>query len=428
MLPLDNRYTTHFQSAAPPSRRDPQVRLLGRDENIVNPCASAASVSVLKRLEDLERIRREWESWPGNRDSHIDSLLTFLRLHPRTERPHVLVVYRERRPDAILVGRIDRGHISCHLGYLRLNLPAKILYFVYGALRGNACRENCELLTASILRSLSDREADVAYINFLRQDSTLYKLVTYKPARFCRDYVQITQPHFAAALPTSAEEFYMTLSAGARWQAKSKQKKLLKDFAGDVRIRCFRDLAEVDAMIQDLEQVARKSYQRGLGVGFSDSPASRELLRLKAERGWLRGYVLYLKGRPAAFWIGDVNAGTFGSDYLAYDPEVGKYSPGMFLMYKVIEGFCEGNEERVSSVDFATGHAQYKQLLSNQEWREKSSYIFAPTLKGITLNLARSFIVGTDQMAKKFLASTSLLQKIKRGWRAKASAKQIAEV
>src|ERR1700683_64118 len=112
---------------------------------------SALHVRVLRTLPELEEVRSLWESWPGNRDSEMDSYLMFLRSNPATVRPHVIVVYREGRPDAILVGRIDLGHIACRVGYLRLNLPAKIMCFVYGALRGNASSENCSLILGSIL-------------------------------------------------------------------------------------------------------------------------------------------------------------------------------------------------------------------------------------------------------------------------------------
>ena len=383
-----------------------------------------ASVKVLRTLAELQDIRGVWESWPGHRDSEFDSYLASLGTNPRTVRPHVLVVYREGRPESILVGRIDLGHISCSMGYLRLNLPSKILCFVYGALRGNPSKENCDLIVSSVLQSLSDREADVAYMNFLREGSELCRFAKEKPGRLSRDYARITQPHYTASLPASVEEFYRGLSSGARWQAKSKQKKLLKEFGSEVKVQCFQAAAELDNMIRDVEKVARKSYQRGVGVGFVDTPATRNDLRLKAERGRLRGYVLYLRGEPSAFWIGETNRGTFESDDLAYDAAFGKYSPGMFLILKVIEGFCDGHREGVTEVDFNMGHAQYKQVLSNQEWCETSVYIFAPTPKAISLNLVRSLIVGVDQTVKKTLARTNLLQKVKKAWRNYARPKE----
>lgn len=379
-----------------------------------------ASVRALRTLSEVEEIRRQWESWPGYRDSDIDSYLTFLRSNPGTVRPHIVAVYRDGRPDAILVGRVDRGHISCRLGYLNLNLPARILCFVYGALRGNPSKENCDLLVSSVLQSLSAREADTAYMNFLREDSDLCRLATERPGRLSRDYARTTQPHFAATLPATVQEYYQSLPAGGKGFNKARHKKLLKDYGDGVRIRCFRAATELDGMIQDVEEAAKRSYQRGLGVGFFDTPLVRNHLRLRAERGRLRGYVLYLEGKPCAFWIGEINQGTFESDSLAYDAAFARYSPGMFLICKVIEGFCEDASKKVTAIDFGTGHAQYKQVLSNRNWTETSVCIFAPTFKGIVLNITRSVVVGLDKIIKKALARTNLLQKIKKVWRDRA--------
>ena len=391
---------------------------------MTQPMPTVVSVKVLRTLQELEEIRPEWESWSGNRDSEMDSYLMFLGSNPATVRPHIVVVDREGRPDAILVGRIDLGHIACRLGYLGLNLPAKILCFVYGALRGNPSRENCDLIVSSVLQSLSDREADVAYMNFLREDSELCWLAKKKPGALSRDYLRVTQQHYAAALPASVDEFYRGLSPKVRKNQKRQAKKLVEHFSGNVTVRCFRVVDEIEDLVADVGRVASKSYQRGLGVGFFDSARTREQLRLKAEKGWLLGYVLYLAERPCAFWLGDINGNTFGSDYVGYDAEFASHSPGMYLVMRVIEGFCDGHREGVTEVDFGTGHAQYKQVLSNQEWCETSVHIFAPTFKGISINMVRSLVVGTDQIVKKALARTNLLQKVKKAWREHARPKE----
>lgn len=384
-------------------------------------------VRALKTLSELQEIYQVWECWSGNRDSEMESYLRFLGSNPAAVRPHVLVVYRGGVPDAILVGRIDRGQISCGVGYLHMRFKARIMCFVYGALRGNPSKENCDLMVSEIRHSLSQGEAEVAYMNFLPKDSDLCRLAMKRPGLLSRDYVRITQPHFTIKLPATVEEYYRGLSSGARWQVKNKQKKLLKEFGGEVRIRCFRDATEIDAMVQDVEQVARTSYQRGLGVGFVDGPETREQLRFKAQKGWLRAYVLYVAERPRAFWIGDMNQGTFGSDFLAYDAELGNYSPGMFLITKVIEGFCDGTQEGITGVDFGPGNAQYKDVLSNNRWQETSVYIFAPSLKGVSLNLLRSSIGGIDHTIKRALARTNLLRKIKKLWRAYATPKEATQ-
>lgn len=386
-----------------------------------------ASIRILREIAELEEIRAIWESWPGNRDSQMDPFLSFLQSNSGSIRPHVLVVYRGGVPDAILVGRIDHGSLTCKLGYLRIKPRAKMMIFVYGALLGNPSRENCELMLNEILRSLSQGEADIAYMNYLREGSDLWELAMKKPGLLSRDYMRTTQPHFATRLPGSVEEFYRGLSWNARQKSKKRERDLLKAFADRVKIRCFRDPCEIDAMSQDVEKVAKTTYQRGLGVGFSDSPAMREGLRLMAEGGWLRAYVLYLGDRPCAFWIGDINQGTFGSDYIGYDAEFGKYSLGIFLVTKVIEGFYSDNGERVTGIDFGPGNAQWKESLSNQQWQETAVHIFAPSVKGVGLNLTRTVVAGADQAIKKMLTSAGLLQKIKKQLRERARPKEATQ-
>jgi Acetyltransferase (GNAT) domain len=298
------------------------------------------------------------------------------------------------------------------------------MYFVYGALRGNPSNENCALMVDEILRSLSAGEADVAYLNFLKQESDICKLALRKPSLFTRDHVRLTQSHFAAALPVTVTEYYRSLPSESKGFNKARHKKLLKDFAGRIKIKCYREPAEIDTMAQDIEQIAKTSYQRGLGVGFKDTPEMREALRMMATKGWLRGYVLYLAERPCAFWIGDVNQGVFGSDYIGFDAQLGRYSPGMYLTTQVIEGFCDGNSEGVTGIDFGPGDAQYKEVLSNQKWQEAAVHIFAPSLKGVYLNAFSSIVGRTDSSLKKLLVRTNLLSKIKKAWRERAKPKE----
>lgn len=386
-----------------------------------------ASVRTLREIAELEEIRAVWESWPGNRDSQMDPFLSFLQSNPGSIRPHVLVVYRWGVPDAILVGRIDLGPFTCRLGYLHIEPRAQMMVFVYGALRGNPSRENCDLMLSEILRSLSQGEADLAYMNFLREGSDLLQLAMKKPRLVSRDCILSTQSHFAAMLPPTAEEYYQSLSVGGKVSKKRRYRDLHRDFVGRIEIKCFRDASEIDAMIQDVEQVAKTSYQRGLGVGFANTPARREGLRLMAARGWLRAYVLYLGDRPCSYLIGDINQGIFGADYNGFDPEFGKYSPGMFLMTKIIEGFCSAEGERVTGIDFGPGYAQYKEILSNQQWQETAVHIFAPSVKGVSLNLTRTVVAGADRAIKNVLARMGLLSKIKKQLRERARPKEAAQ-
>jgi len=388
---------------------------------------SEAHVEVLRTPLALEQVRSAWESWPGHRDSDLDFYLTVIQSSGETVRPHVMVLYREGRADAILAGRLDRGAIDSRVGYLHIRTRADILYFVYGALRGNKSAGNCELLVKGICESLSRGEADVAYLNLVRTDSQFHASAIRVPGLISRDHIRNTQPHFSLTLPRSADDFYHGLSPKVRKNLKYQAKKLLDDFPGAVSIRCFREVSDIDVLARDAEQVASKSYQRGLGVGFGDSPAMRDRLRLQAQKGWLRAYILYVSNRPIAYWIADLNSSTLASKFLGFDPDLAQYSPGMYLLTKVIEDACNDTHHPIEEVDFAPGHAQYKEVLSNREWQEAAIYIFARSLKGLRLSFDRLVFGGTDMLAKRLIGHTKLVNRIKKAWRGRATPRKSIE-
>src|ERR1700689_1615096 len=159
-----------------------------------------ATVRVLRTVAEVEEIRPWWGSWQGNPDADIDFYLSFFRAGTEIVRPHVIVVYRGGIPDAILVGRIDRRVMDFRIGYTGFGPKANILFFVAGALRGNASFENSELFVQEICHSLSRKEADVAYLNLLRIDSDPFKLAKKIPGFTRRDHFCVIQPHFATII------------------------------------------------------------------------------------------------------------------------------------------------------------------------------------------------------------------------------------
>ena len=262
-----------------------------------------ASVKVLKTAEELEGIRESWESWPGNRDSEIDSYLTFLRFSPAAVRPHVIAITREGKLDAVFVGRIDDGKVICRIGYWQFSVPAKTLAFVNGALRGCGSAENCDLVVDSILHSLSAGEADAAYLTFLREDSRLCDLAMTRPGILFRRTTSIQASITSRRSCRRQSKVsirvchrkYERIKNGRRRSSQSSSREPWRFVAFEKRL-------DIEELAVVTEQLASKSYQRGIGAGFFDTPAVRAQLRLKAERGWLRGYVLYLAGKPCAFW------------------------------------------------------------------------------------------------------------------------------
>lgn len=96
-------------------------------------------IRIARSPSEVEALREVWIRWGGHRDSDIDFVLTIIESYPEALRPHVISIYRDGQPDAILIGRLERKRIPFKIGYLKVFRPwARCLTFVYGALRGNA--------------------------------------------------------------------------------------------------------------------------------------------------------------------------------------------------------------------------------------------------------------------------------------------------
>jgi hypothetical protein len=376
-------------------------------------------VRIARTVPEVEALRGPWTTWGGHRDSDIDFVLMIIESYPEALRPHVIALYRNGQPDAILIGRLERKRLSFKIGYLNIFRPmARCLTFVYGAFRGNQSRDNAEKLVGEVLECLKRDEADLALLEFVPTNSALYEFGLKLPGPFGRDTVPATQAHELATIPGTIEEVFLRMSGDRRSQYRRKIKKVKTYAGGPPTVINYRDTTELDRLFVDAEQIAKTTYQRGLGAGFSDTLDVRKRLDLAARKGWLYATVLYFGQRPVAFWIGMIYADTFVSEYLGFDPEFRSLSPGVYLLMNVFEGFCNhANGISVKTVDFGLGHAEYKQALCTASWVEAPVLVFGPSLKGLILKLLSLTARTLDGAARRILRSTQFLPRLKRFWR-----------
>ena len=308
------------------------------------------------------------------------------------------------------------------MGYLNLFRPdVRLLTLPFGGFLGDTSDDNCSVLVKEVINSLRRGEADLAIFEPLNTNSALYRCVRSSPAWFCRDYLGTSQVHRSMALFESAEAFHQSLSTKVRKNLKWQAKKIVADYCGEVRLSSHRAPSELEVVFTDVEEIAKKTYQRGLGVGFSDNAENRARLRLEADKGWLHAHILYLGDRPSAFWLSTAYKGTLHSNFMGYDPGFAKHSPGMYLVIRVIEELCTPNgTNKLEQVDFGLGDAQYKQVLASSSWQEAELYIFSPSLKGVTLNFLRTSLGLLNRTVRRILDKTKLLPRIKNLWRKSA--------
>jgi len=383
------------------------------------------SVRILKTENETRGHRALWE-WPGTRDSDLDFFLRIAGAQTEVLRPRVYVAYRGNAAEAVLMGRLESRPIPMQLGHLHLESPRlRVLDFIYGGLRGNIAQDTTEALVKEVLQSLHRGEADVALFEPVTLDSELWRALRTLPNLFERGFCGTQQNHYGLQLPRRSEELHERMPHNQRRDYQRKGRKLIRDFAGDVCCRWYREASP--EMYRDLEYVAERSFQRGLGVGFQDTTELRQSWELAASKGWLRVCVLYAGGKPCAFWTGMAYRGTLWCDYMAYNWEFASYSPGMYL---ALHSFGELSDQRaehgIREISLGPGDSGLKSLLNCTCKHESSVYLYAPTLLGAALNVMLSLVFLADGSARRCLTRENAFAKILRRLRHEQAVRSLA--
>jgi hypothetical protein len=347
------------------------------------------TLQTIRDLREVESLRGVWKSWQQTRDSDLDFFSGMVRSRGDGCRPHVIVLSRNARPDALLVGLSDRTKMPLRVCSVTMHQSeVNVLEFVYGGLLGNASRENCEALVQAVMRSLAGGDADMALWERLDVHSALYACALQLPSLMLRDHSRSLYDHWFMNFPKDLEAFLSSLGRSQRSKLRRKYKRVLTSFSGRMQVRSFRTISDLEQAIPDMEQIACKSVKRQLGYGFFDTRQAREQLRVEAARGWLRIYILYIEEKPVSFWKGTLYERCLQADHAGFDAAWSAFSPGIFLFLNILENL---RDEDVKTVDLGYGYGQLHQCFGNVRCSEARVQIYAPKLSALQLNLLRTF-------------------------------------
>jgi hypothetical protein len=374
-------------------------------------------ITTARTVAELEELRPVLRELPGERvDADPDFFLHVLSTRDGA-RPHVVVATRgEDR--AAFVGRIERTELRTTVGYRTVLKPSvKALVLAHGGFVDTTGGELAGVVVEELLAALRRGEADVLQLPALRVGSPLHAAASAAP-RLQRQPFASVRVHRRLELPSSYEEFLRSRSRSTRESVKRYTNRLLRDHRDELEVKLLRDPADLDPIARDLDEVAAKTYQRGLGVAFADSADQRAQTALGLERGWFRVWVLYLQGRPIAFWPGWVYRGTLFIGTPGYDPALGDYRVGQYLQMRMTEDLCADPEVR--AVDFGFGDAEYKRRFGTESWEEQDVVVFRRSPRGLALNAARAGVTGAVNAAKRVLGGERV-GRLKRAWRRRLS-------
>ena len=160
-------------------------------------------------------------------------------------------------------------------------------------------------------------------------------------------------------LPSSWDEYLESLDPKERRELKRKNRRLLRE----VPDATFRTTTE-ESLEADLKYFVdmHRGAEGHKGHFMRPEIATffERLARALMPLGWLRMDFLEIGDRPVASTFSFELGGTFYLYNSAYEPEVGRLSPGVVLVSRLIN---ESIERGLSAFDFLRGQERYKYQL-----------------------------------------------------------------
>jgi CelD/BcsL family acetyltransferase involved in cellulose biosynthesis len=376
------------------------------------------SIDLARTVEEVEDLRPVWTRLQGSHfTSDIDVFLTVADVVPEIVRPHVLVVEYAGEPVSLVAGRIENARLSARLGYAGFSPRLRMLTVAYGGFLGGGLPAPGVVLD-SLRRSLGER-VDLIRLRMLPVDSALHAAAEDRAGPLRRRRFSPAQLHWQCAVPDSFEAFLAARSKERRRHIRRYQRRLEESFQGDVEVRVVTTRGDLDRLFADSERIQERTYQRALGVGFSDDERSRRLTELAMGRGWFRGAVLYLRGEPAAFWHGNAYRGTFSTTATGFDPALAEHRPGTYLLMKLVEDLC--GDPDVTALDFGFGDAGYKRSFGETSTLEEDVVSFEPRARPLAINLAVSVVLGAAKLGRSALDGSGYVGTARKAWRRRLS-------
>jgi CelD/BcsL family acetyltransferase involved in cellulose biosynthesis len=315
-------------------------------------------------------------------------------------RPHAVVVGdRNGEPIGVISCRVEEIELPVHLGPKTVLSPrVRALTATYGGVMGKVDETTAPAFLDALFGSVEPGEVDLVRLRMLEVGSPLHAAARRRAPLVRLRRLPPRMPHWRADLPASLDEYLARRSKRRRETVRRYSNRLERTYGDEARVEVFRTREGTERLLADSALVHRETYQHVLGVGFSDAHVQRALMELGMDRGWFRGYVLYLRGAPAAFWHGSAYRGTFGIGATGFDPAYADARPGTYLLMRLIADLCA--DEAVRTLDFGFGDADYKRHFGDERIVEEDVVVFEPRARPLALNAVSSSFEGATRAAR----------------------------
>lgn len=329
-------------------------------------------------IADLQRFKTDWNDLldkHGNEENLDD-------LYRSPDWIEHLVQQKQSKNVYIAVIRVDKNKIIGIIPFTLSNYHLKFdvkSYTLFTKARYVAWILGSELVLPHTIniydhffKSLTEEFPDLQGIYFetIKENSFLFEYLK-KSANITDNYFLYLpdglRNYYYVVLPRSFENYMQALRSKRR---KNLERKIsaIKENVGMIRLQSFHTADSVGSFMTSAMQVVRNSWQyKVIGQRLNDSEKSIENKIDLAKRGIFHSYVLFGGKRPLAFSLGYNYQSVYSGEEIAYHKDFAAYSPGIILIYMMIEDLIR---QGISRLNMGVGEGSHKHSFANRQIRD----------------------------------------------------------
>lgn len=173
------------------------------------------------------------------------------------------------------------------------------------------------------------------------------------------------------------DAWFAGLSSSTRQGLRRKARRFAEQGGGEIDVRCYRSAPEMAEFFTIARQISALSYQERLLSAGLPADALPHMQALAA-RDSVRGFLLFLAGRPAAYLYTPAQGDVLLYAHLGYDPALADHSPGSVLQLEAFRLLMA--ERRFAWFDFTEGTGQHKQSFASGAIASVDMLLLRPTI------------------------------------------------
>lgn len=176
-------------------------------------------------------------------------------------------------------------------------------------------------------------------------------------------YIMKTYDQCFIDLSTGFDGYMANFSSKTRSTLRRKVRKFEQISNGKIDWKIYKTPDEIIDFYCQAREVSKNTYQEKLlDAGLPDTEEFMDHLKEQAQKGNIRGYLLFFEGKPVSYLYCPIENNKFIYSHLGYLPEMANHSVGTVLQMLVLEDIF--NNETADYFDFTEGQSAHKTLFS----------------------------------------------------------------